>query len=150
MEQHYPCLVFLWVSHGDSSSRSAVLLCAWPFTLRRALSEPRLPSQSISRLEKFAARTAASMNHVRSMVESLSWLAPLCVMVPGVLARVRRLDMAHSSMFVAQCECGTFRGDHLGECVLKLPMISVGIVLQCPGTVKLIGWICPVHCDRSL
>ena len=61
-------------------------------------------------------------------MESLSWLAPLHVMVPGVLAGVRRLDMAHSLTFVAQCEYGTFRGDHLGECVLKSPMISVGIV----------------------
>ena len=105
-----------------------MLSCAWPFTLRRAWSKLRLPSQSIFRLEKFAARTAASLKHARSMVESLSCLAPLHMMVPGVLARVRRLDVAHFLTFVAQCECRMFRGDHLGECLLKLPMISVGIV----------------------
>ena len=94
----------------------------------RAWSDPRDPAQSRDQLLKVDSVIAVSLYQVRLMVESCSWSTPFLVTIPGSLARVSSLLIAHSSSLSAHCEGGTSCGDQDQECVLKSPTTSVGIV----------------------
>ncbi len=61
------------------------------------------------------------------MTESRSCSAPLRVITPGVFASMSRFRAAHSSMQVAQHDRGVSGRDQVVECVLKSPMIRVGV-----------------------
>ena len=97
-------LVHLFHFSGSSTKpRSPSILGGGPMLsvsseiLRRAWSEPRLPSQSMVSSVKVPHWIAALLYQARSIVKSLSCSAPLHIVLLGVLARVRRLNATHSS-----------------------------------------------------
>jgi hypothetical protein len=106
----------------------AVATQVQPVMCSIAWSDPRLLAQSMCRSEKVAAQMAALLYHARSITESLSWSAPFLVISPGLFTNVSRFVAAHSSMRLAHCNWGMSGGDHVGECALKLPIISIGVI----------------------
>ena len=105
-------------------------LLVLPEMLKQAWLEPRLPSQLMASLVKVPLWIVASLYQARLIVESLSCSAPLYVILPGVLAKVRRLDTAHSSTWPVQCDQRIPRGNQNGECVLKSPTIRVDVMMS--------------------
>ena len=76
---------------------------------------------------KVAAWMAASLYHARSITKLHSCLAPLLVISSGLFAIVSRFLAAHSSKHPAQSDRGMSRGDQVRECMLKSPIIRVGM-----------------------